>query len=225
MSLWMLLSVPALAQSTEDEEQAKALYVRGEEAYAEEEFEQALKYWQAAYDLSGRPLILYNMASAYEKLGRYPKAIESLDEYWRFAPESERGIIERRINSLEAKLDPGQESPATNASEGASGGGLSIDPAWVLVGVGAVGLGTGTYFGLQSRSGSVDLAEACPTGLCANSQAALLKDNLRDSLIADTAFLVGIAAAGTGVTLLLTDDGGLYLSPMPNGVLVGGRFQ
>ena len=37
MSLWMLLSVPALAQSTEDEEQAKALYVRGEEAYAEEE--------------------------------------------------------------------------------------------------------------------------------------------------------------------------------------------
>ena len=44
-------------------------------------------------------------------------------------------------------------------------------------------------------------------------------------LIADTAFLVGIAAAGTGVTLLLTDDGGLYLSPMPNGVLVGGRFQ
>ena len=37
--------------------------------------------------------------------------------------------------------------------------------------------------------------------------------------------LVGIAAAGTGVTLLLTDDGGLYLSPMPNGVLVGGRFQ
>ncbi|MFT5582426.1 MAG: tetratricopeptide (TPR) repeat protein [Cognaticolwellia sp.] len=225
MSLWMLLSVPALAQSTEDEEQAKALYAQGEEAYAEEEYEQALKYWGAAYDLSGRPLILYNMASAYEKLGRYPEAIESLDEYWRFAPESERGIIERRIKSLEAKLDPGQESPATNATGRVSGGGLSIDPAWVLVGVGVAGLGTGTYFGLQSRTGSAELAIACPTGLCTGEQSVLLTKNRQDSLIADTALLVGIAAAGTGVTLLLIDDGGLYVSPTPNGFLVGGRFQ
>lgn len=225
MSLWMLLSVPALAQSAEDEEQAKALYGQGEAAYADEEYEQALKYWQAAYDLSGRPLILYNMASAYEKLGRYPEAISALDEYWRFAPESERGIIERRIKSLEAKLDPDQESPATNTGGRVSGGGPSIDPAWVLVGVGAAGLGTGTYFGLQSRAGTAALAEACPTGLCTGEQATLLADNRRDSLIADTALLVGVAAAGTGVTLLLIDDGGLYVSPTPSGVMVGGRFQ
>ena len=225
MSLWMLLSVPALAQSAEDEEQAKALYSQGEEAYADEEFEQALKYWQAAYDLSGRPLILYNMASAYEKLGRYPEAIETLDEYWRFAPESERGIIERRIKSLEAKLEPGQDSPATNATGRVSGGGLSIDPAWLLVGVGAAGVGTGTYFGLQSRSSSAILADACIDGLCTGAQSSLLAQNQRDSIIADTALLVGIAAAGTGVTLLLIDDGGLYVSPTPNGVLVGGRFQ
>ncbi len=225
MSLWMLLSVPALAQTAEDEEQAKALYSQGEEAYAEEEFEQALKYWGAAYDLSGRPLILYNMASAYEKLGRYPEAIEALDEYWRFAPESERGIIERRIKSLEAKLDPGQKSPATNAGGRVSGGGLGVDPAWVLVGVGAAGLGTGTYFGLQSRTGTMELNQVCPTGLCTGEQSSLLAENQRNSIIADTAFLVGIAAAGTGVTLLLIDDGGLYVSPTPNGFLVGGQFQ
>jgi tetratricopeptide (TPR) repeat protein len=220
----MLLSVPALAQST-DEEQAKALYAQGEEAYAEEEFEQALKYWQAAYELSGRPLILYNMASAYEKLGRYPEAIESLDEYWRFAPESERGIIERRIKSLEAKLDPGQESPATNATGRVSGGGVSVDPAWILVGVGAASLGTGAYFGLQSRSASETLSTACPTGHCDSSQASLLADYKRDSIVADAALLVGVAAAGTGVTLLLIDDDRLYVSPTTNGILIGGRFQ
>ncbi|MED5374628.1 MAG: hypothetical protein VX899_26660 [Myxococcota bacterium] len=220
--IWSLaLVAPAVAQESSDEE-AKELYAKGEAAYADQEYEQALTYWQAAYDLSERPLILYNMAAAYEKLGRYPEAIAALDEYWRYAPESERGIIERRISQLEAKLPEGTESPSDHG--GGGGGGLSFDPGWLLVGAGTAAIATGATFGVMSRQAGATLSESCVDGLCLERNQVDVESNRKQAMIADIAMAGGIVLAGSGVALVLVDDGSVVLSPTAGGLLLEGSF-
>ena len=68
-----------------EEPEARALFERGQSVYHEGDYETALEAWTRAYELSGRAAILYNIAQAHGRLGRFldeKRALERfLEEY------------------------------------------------------------------------------------------------------------------------------------------------
>ena len=97
MKWWLLIvalctqmSVPAYGQESE-QARAKALYANGKMLFDEGRFKEAIKAWQEAHNLTGRPLLLYNIALAHEALGQFSEAVEVLFQYRIYAPKEELG--------------------------------------------------------------------------------------------------------------------------------------
>jgi tetratricopeptide (TPR) repeat protein len=112
----LLLAGPALA-SEADDERARELYENGRMLFEEGLYDDAIAAWQAAWELSERPLLLFNIASAQEMLGELEAAVDTLNRYRAFAPADERVTLERRIRNLEARIAEG--GSATSAGEAA----------------------------------------------------------------------------------------------------------
>lgn len=104
---WMLvLAGPALGQSSVDGDDAKArhLYNNGVMLYEEGRYSDAIAAWKAAYDLSPRPLLLYNIAEAQERVGMWQEALDTLNRYRAYAPAEERDRLTKRIENIEKHL-------------------------------------------------------------------------------------------------------------------------
>ena len=72
----------------------------------------------------------------------------------------------------------------------------------VLGGIGIVGLGVGSYFGIKAMSDADDANELCPDGKCTSQRGEDLMDDARTSAtVSNIAFGVGAAALVTGVVL------------------------
>src|SRR5262245_55119117 len=56
---------------------ARELFKKSEESYRAGRFQEAVDLLTEAYQLDPNPVLLYNLARAYEGLGDTPKAIES----------------------------------------------------------------------------------------------------------------------------------------------------
>ena len=117
--LWLVLlaSVGASAARADDLEAAKAHYKAGESYYDQASYADALKEFQEAYRLSGRPALLYNVARCMEQLGRFDDAITALEKYLRADPKAkDRVTIEQRIVNLKARRDEQRARAAAPAS-------------------------------------------------------------------------------------------------------------
>ncbi len=68
---------------------ARNLFMRGQTAYKQGDYEGAIASWQQAYTQDPRPLLKYNIAQAYERLGKLEQAIKELDEYLANAPAND----------------------------------------------------------------------------------------------------------------------------------------
>ena len=68
--LSILLNI-SVANAQEDEQVAKQLYLNGKMLFEEQRYEEAVIAWTKAYELSEKPVVLYNIAIAYEKLENY----------------------------------------------------------------------------------------------------------------------------------------------------------
>lgn len=108
---WVLFVVvligaqPAAAQTTdEDDARARHLYRSGEVLYSEGRYGEAVVAWKSAYDLSDRPLLLFNIANAEERMGLWEDALITLNRYRAFAPLDEREVLGKRIASLERNI-------------------------------------------------------------------------------------------------------------------------
>jgi len=219
----LLLLSTALAQGDPDEQRARELYENGAILYEEGEYEQAIDAWEAAYALSEEPLLYYNIANAYERMGRYDEAIDALARYRAFAPSDEREALDRRLRNLETRR---QEQAAANPTPTAPVGpspqeqSVAVAPL-ALVGLGVVGLGTGAAMGLRARGASTELSTLCVDGLCPAAAQPLLLMEQRSSITADVGFALGAIALGTGVVWLV-DDTSIALGPA--GITVRGHF-
>lgn len=97
---------PRVAEADERaDQQARELYVAGARAYDEGRYEEAVTAWKQAYELSPRPLLLFNMANALERLGRAPEALAALQQYRGTADASEFETLDRRIESLGRRVE------------------------------------------------------------------------------------------------------------------------
>jgi len=100
----------AHAQPRESEEarlaEAKDAFDVGSRAYADGEFESALASFRRAYELTGSPDLLYNIATVSDRMRRDEEALEAYEGYLEARPKSaDREHVEGRIEVLRAAID------------------------------------------------------------------------------------------------------------------------
>jgi tetratricopeptide (TPR) repeat protein len=212
-----LPSSAVLAQSEEiseeNEERARQLFQAGDEHYANGRYEDALAAFEEAYALSGRPLLLFNMANAQERTGMYDEAIASLERYLPDADEGEASRIETRLTSLRSRAARVRDMTSTPDPVETPPDEPGISPVGpILLGVGGAALIGGLVLALRANSARSDLDELCTERgeqrFCqAEAESAQTRDR-RSSIAADALFVAGAAAVGVGLYFLLrsTDE-------------------
>jgi tetratricopeptide (TPR) repeat protein len=217
---------PAPARSLTPDERARELYLRGDRLYAEGSYDEAVVAFEKAYELSQRPALLYDMANALERLGRYEEALRRLQDYVPYAPEHQRGSVLKRIRSLESRAEEQRRRegaappPASSRNTPPGVDEPSVPPppeppappilGYAIGGAGIASLGLGLVFGLSASSARSDAEAQCVSNgagtYCPKSVESLLSDADGRALVADIAFGVGLVAVGVGAYLVLTHD-------------------
>ena len=94
----------SIAYAQEDDQLAKQLYQNGKMLFDEKRYEEAVTAWSKAYELSEKPVVLYNIAIAQEKLNLYEESISTLYQYRIYAARDEQEDLLSKITELEVKL-------------------------------------------------------------------------------------------------------------------------
>jgi hypothetical protein len=133
------------------------------------------------------------------------------------------------VSSSAATLPVGAEAPATEAQ----GGNAQKTISWVVLGVGVVGVGIGTVFGLQAKSKNDEALQPqnCPTSMRCNQNGLSLTDDAKSAATISTiGFVAGGVALAAGAVLWITapSKGGVHVAPSMGstfqGATVAGRF-
>jgi tetratricopeptide (TPR) repeat protein len=85
---------------------ARQHFLAGQDYYTQGRYEKAIAEFEEAYRLDPRPLLLYNIAQAWEKLGDLVKAVDLLKKYLEADPNNpERTTLLNKLASLQERLD------------------------------------------------------------------------------------------------------------------------
>lgn len=106
-SIFMLLAVLCLASpaAAQSDDLAKGHYMAGQAYYNQARYSEAIREFLEAYRLSPKPALLYNIAQAYERMGKIEEAVAQLKKYLSAAPDaSDRGAVEERLKNLQERL-------------------------------------------------------------------------------------------------------------------------
>ena len=122
------LAAPAWAQGkpedrpTDVKAAAKEHYTRGTSFYDLGRYDDAIKEFEAAYELKNDPAFLYNLAQSYRQAGKHDQAVHFYKTYLRYVPKApNRADIEEKIKAEEkaeeqlAVQQPGT-TPPTNTT-------------------------------------------------------------------------------------------------------------
>jgi hypothetical protein len=137
------------------------------------------------------------------------------------APGHESWTADVKVGGDGARVELHVPELERSTSEGDS----SVDvPVIIAFGVGVVGVGVGSYFGLRTKALDDDAAPHCSGG-CDDEGFALREDARDHAVMSNVAFAVGAAGIGVGIVLLLTKDdekestsaSALRLTPLADG--------
>jgi tetratricopeptide (TPR) repeat protein len=175
----------ARAQPEDTQARSRALYDEGSRAYKAGDYPRAIEKFLAAYDLSGAPAILFNIAQAYRLAGNCQRALEyyrrSLDE----EPEAaNRAEVEERIAEMQACVEQAAQQkeeatpepepePEPEPAASAPPPPVAVDLVaprrkrssvlpLVTAGVGAAAAVAGGIIYLQARAKFDQVEESCP---------------------------------------------------------------
>ena len=233
--LVVLSTLSALAPATaaaqrhrNDERRARRLFAEGDRLYQEGRYEEAINAFEEAYSLSERPLLLFNIANAQERLGNWVDALENLRRYYDDAPAAERETLDARMRSLEERIDAAAQAeqnrerdrpaPETRtiivqqmqAPETDDGPSLAL-PIALIAGGGALITG-GVIFGVVALGARSDAEAMCVESggavYCPSSAGSALTTDTTFSILADVGITLGLAASALGVYFLITSGGG-----------------
>lgn len=226
----------ASAQET-DAARAAELAQRALDHYEAGAPEEAIPLLLEARELYAEPLLTYNLARAYEALGRDAEALDAYQRYVEERPDApDRAAMETRIASLRAKIDERERLARETEEErrrreraearAAEAEGPTPWPFLVLSAGGAT-LGAGVVFGVLARN-ERDAAADEPVHL---TKVARGEDADRLATVANVLFAVGGAlcvAGATWLTLELVrggdDEPTATLTPTLGGLSVHGSF-
>ncbi len=159
MCAGLLVAAPAAAQSGKSADQrAVELFEKSVEAYRAGEFAKSVELLKQAYALKPAAVLIYNLARAYEGLGRLDEAVRAYEDYLAKEPKpQDRGAIEKKVATLKAqiaereRMKREQEESARKGSEPAPSPALAATPPekrsatpWIVAGIGgAIVIGGG----------------------------------------------------------------------------------
>jgi hypothetical protein len=118
VTLAMLVASSLTAVSAHAQDDARTMFQRGQVAYSQGAYEDAIAQWEGAYALDPRPLLQWNLSQAYERLGRLEQAAHALELYLQGADPTDEhqtdararlGAIHERIESTGVILRGGPE--------------------------------------------------------------------------------------------------------------------
>ncbi|MBX3274188.1 MAG: hypothetical protein KF729_28230 [Sandaracinaceae bacterium] len=235
----MSLAATANAQGIE---RARALFEAGRVAVSEGDYEAALRHFTESHELSQRPQLLFNMANAADRLRRDQQALELYRRYLEELPEADNAAyVLARIDALSGtepppapdpepepvvepppvlvapvppprRPPPEREPPIAGIATLAAGAAFAVTGA-ILVGVAA------------SERASVDGA---PIGSRWSEYEGSHQRANTLAPIGGVLLGLGVAAAATGVALVVVHDGegeaSVAIAPWGAGALVRGTF-
>src|SRR5689334_23276853 len=95
---------------------AKEHYTRGTSFYDLGRYDEAIKEFEAAYELKNDPAFLYNLAQAHRQAGNHERAVHFYKTYLRYVPKPpNKADIEEKIRTEEqlAQKGPGSSGGTT----------------------------------------------------------------------------------------------------------------
>lgn len=114
--------------SAPDLERARELFENGKGLYQEGSYAAAIAAFRQAYALSGDPVLLYNIALAHDRAGDFDGALEYLEYYRAFAPESERAALEEKEESLRKRRLRARTEDGSEDADGSEDGEVDAPP-------------------------------------------------------------------------------------------------
>jgi tetratricopeptide (TPR) repeat protein len=183
-----LLAVASAAQAqpadAARDEEARNLFQAGRVAFSDGRYDDALSYFEKAYELSGRPELLYNVGTAADRLRRTEQAVAAFEQFLAEVPEdaANRKEVESRVGLLKQELEERrlrEEELARREAESAARSEEAPPPpsygpfegrrfTWVALGLSAAAAGAATYFFIDQRRAYDRLLEGCgaPGSIC-----------------------------------------------------------
>ncbi|MEC7525640.1 MAG: hypothetical protein VYE22_37505 [Myxococcota bacterium] len=211
------------------QERARLHFQAGASYYEAGSYEDALREWRHAYELSQRPELLYNLSLAYQGMGDLENAVSHLERYLEEVHDiPNRANLELRVRNFRQRLEAEAaeaeaeaeaevvESEATLEAEAEA----QVEPEPELTPAGGSGPNVGAIAGFSVAAagvvmvaifGSLTLVEdgnldaECGGGCDASA----VSDLQTFALLTDIGFGVALAGAAVGALLLLVggDDG------------------
>ena len=96
---------------SERDGQARRLFEQGREAYSDGRYRDAWAYFHEAYQLSGRPELLFNIGQTADRLGQEGDALRAFSMYLERLPAApNRKDVENRVRALHERLEASQHA-------------------------------------------------------------------------------------------------------------------
>ncbi len=224
LSVW-LIATTAHAQSTSDD-LARRHFDSGVAYLEESDYDNALKAFQKAYELSKRQAILLNLATVHERKSDLPSAVAALKVYLEAAPQAEHvETVRLRIQNLEKRIQeqdrakaaesapsaapppppppaPQSAPPAAPPSQLRPQAEPNRLPAFISLGVGGVLAGASLATGLMAKAKYDDANDSCGPH-CSDAQ---LSDSRTFAITSTVLTGAAVLGVGLGIALLLTTD-------------------
>jgi tetratricopeptide (TPR) repeat protein len=158
-------------EATKHDEDGRQHFKSGTLYFKQGQYERAIVEYQEAYELSGRPRLLFNLSLAHEKLGQLPEAIETLSRYLGTdGGIADRLDLEKRLETMKerrerqeqkaARVVPSPAAAAKSVEMDDRSDAASPQPVykkwWLWTGVGAVAVGVVVGAIVASSGGSSD---------------------------------------------------------------------
>lgn len=96
---------PRTSEKAALDQRAHDLFQKGDTAYAEGRYEEALAAFEEAYELSSRPQLLFNVSNSLERLGRYSEAVEALEKYLSSGKARDKDVVQKRLANLKKRVE------------------------------------------------------------------------------------------------------------------------
>lgn len=220
-----LCLIGSQASAQEDPDTLARRHFESGVAYlVESDYDNALKAFEKAYELSKRPDLLLNIATVHERTSQLGPAIDALKRYLAAMPEGEQADtvrlrlanLEKRKSEQDAQAAAAQRPVTAPASGQPTGPGTSPPseaptpragpnrlPALIAFGAGGLALTGAVVTGVMAQSEYNDVEARCSPN-CNQDDISSGKQLALFSTLLTGAAVVG---AGLGLVLWLGDDG------------------
>lgn len=190
-------------------ERARNHFNAGRAYYEDGRYEDAVREFAEAHRLTGHPDVLYNLAQAYDRLGRRQDAVERYRQYLDDAETPpDRARVEQRIEELELMMRAEDAGDApVRPPRPPPDGGPGIAP-WIAFGTAGVLAVGAAITGGMALSTHASLSDECPMDRCSPEHRDDIDSGSTLSTVSTILTAGAVVGAGVGVGLLLFGGGG-----------------